>query len=63
MKFIDVTVPLDANLPSYPGNTPFGIEPIYAGLAVSLVVYATAWAARSRPRAIHGGTASPGIDS
>lgn len=28
MKLIDVTVPLDANLPLYPGNTPFTIEPI-----------------------------------
>ena len=28
MKFIDVSVPLDAALPSYPGNTPFNLEPI-----------------------------------
>src|SRR3989475_10217458 len=28
MKLIDVSVPLDANLPSYPGNTPFTLEPI-----------------------------------
>lgn len=28
MKLIDVTVPLDANLPVYPGNTPFSIEAI-----------------------------------
>jgi arylformamidase len=28
MKLIDVSVPLDANLPIYPGNTPFSIEPI-----------------------------------
>lgn len=28
MKYIDVSVPLDANLPTYPGNTPFTIEPI-----------------------------------
>jgi arylformamidase len=28
MKFIDVSVPLDANLPTYPGNTPFSLEPI-----------------------------------
>ncbi len=28
MKLIDVTVPLDANLPTYPGNTPFALEPI-----------------------------------
>lgn len=28
MKLIDVTVPLDANLPSYPGNTPFTLEAI-----------------------------------
>ena len=28
MKLIDVTVPLDANLPVYPGNTPFTIEPL-----------------------------------
>jgi arylformamidase len=28
MKLIDVTVPLDATLPNYPGNTPFSLEPI-----------------------------------
>jgi arylformamidase len=28
MKFIDVSVPLDANLPTYPGNTPYTLEPI-----------------------------------
>jgi arylformamidase len=28
MKLIDVTVPLDANLPAYPGNTPFSLEAI-----------------------------------
>jgi arylformamidase len=28
MKLIDVTVPLDSNLPSYPGNTPFSLEAI-----------------------------------
>ena len=28
MKLIDVTVPLDGNLPTYPGNTPFEIEAI-----------------------------------
>ena len=28
MKLIDVTVPLDSNLPVYPGNTPFTLEPI-----------------------------------
>jgi arylformamidase len=28
MKLIDVTVPLDAHLPVYPGNTPFVLEPI-----------------------------------
>jgi arylformamidase len=27
MKLIDVTVPLDANLPNYPGNLPFSLEP------------------------------------
>ena len=26
MKLIDVTVPLDANLPTYPGNTPYSLE-------------------------------------
>jgi arylformamidase len=26
MKLIDVSVPLDANLPTYPGNTPFSLE-------------------------------------
>jgi arylformamidase len=28
MKLIDVTVPLDHNVPVYPGNTPFRVEPI-----------------------------------
>lgn len=28
MKLIDVSVPLDANLPTYPDNTPFTVEPI-----------------------------------
>ena len=28
MKLIDVTVPLDARLPTYPGNTPFTLEAI-----------------------------------
>jgi arylformamidase len=28
MKLIDVSVPLDARLPTYPGNTPFALEPI-----------------------------------
>jgi arylformamidase len=28
MKLIDVSVPLDANLPTYPGNTPFSLEPM-----------------------------------
>jgi arylformamidase len=28
MKLIDVTVPLDSNIPVYPGNTPFTLEPI-----------------------------------
>jgi arylformamidase len=28
MKFIDVSVPLDANLPTYPGNTPYTLESI-----------------------------------
>jgi arylformamidase len=28
MKLIDVTVPLDAQLPTYPNNTPFTIEPM-----------------------------------
>jgi arylformamidase len=28
MNLIDVSVPLDANIPTYPGNTPFSIEPI-----------------------------------
>src|SRR4051812_49760299 len=28
MKFIDVSVPLDAQLPTYPNNTPFTLEPI-----------------------------------
>jgi arylformamidase len=28
MKLFDVSVPLDASLPSYPGNLPFSIEPV-----------------------------------
>ncbi len=28
MKLIDVSVPLDATLPTYPHNTPFSLEPI-----------------------------------
>ena len=28
MKLIDVTVPLDSNTPTYPGNTVFSLEPI-----------------------------------
>jgi arylformamidase len=28
MKLIDVSVPLDGNLPNYPGNTPFTLEPM-----------------------------------
>jgi arylformamidase len=28
MKLIDVTVALDSNVPTYPGNTPFHLEPI-----------------------------------
>jgi arylformamidase len=28
MKLIDVSVPIDANLPSYPGNTPFTLEAV-----------------------------------
>lgn len=28
MKLIDVSVPLQAGVPSYPGNTPFSLEPV-----------------------------------
>jgi arylformamidase len=28
MKLIDVSIALDSNLPTYPGNTPFSLEPI-----------------------------------
>src|SRR3977135_2604020 len=28
MAYIDVSVPLDAQLPTYPHNTPFSLEPI-----------------------------------
>ncbi len=28
MKLIDISVPIDSNLPTYPGNTPFGLEAI-----------------------------------
>src|SRR4026207_1593647 len=28
MKLIDVSVPLDAGLPTYPNNTPFSLEPV-----------------------------------
>jgi len=34
-----------------PGGYPFSIEPIYTGLATSLVIYAAGWTFRSRPRA------------
>ncbi len=33
MKLIDVSVPLDANLPTYPGNTPFSLGSDQAPLA------------------------------
>jgi len=29
MKLIDVTVPLDPTLPTYPNNTPFSLEPMF----------------------------------
>src|SRR5262249_11822906 len=28
MKLVDVSVPLDANLPTYPGNLPYSLEPV-----------------------------------
>lgn len=28
MKLIDVSIPLDANVPTYPGTTPFSLEPM-----------------------------------
>src|SRR5437762_13874498 len=28
MKLFDVSVPLDSNVPTYPGNTPYTLEPI-----------------------------------
>src|SRR5438874_2112727 len=28
MKLIDVSVPFDSNLPTYPGNPPFALEPV-----------------------------------
>ena len=28
MKLIDISIPIDSNLPTYPGNTPFGLEAI-----------------------------------
>jgi arylformamidase len=28
MKLIDISVPIDPNLPTYPGNTPFTLEPV-----------------------------------
>jgi arylformamidase len=28
MKLIDISLPLDASLPTYPGNTPFSLQPI-----------------------------------
>ena len=37
-----------------PAGYPFAIEPIYAGLGVSLAIYAAGWAARSRPAACAG---------
>ena len=29
MKLIDVTVPLDASIPTYPGNLPYSLEPLH----------------------------------
>ena len=29
MKLIDVTVPLDASVPTYPGNVPYNLEPLH----------------------------------
>src|SRR5512143_700306 len=34
--------------PGYAGGYPFSVEPIYAGLAVSLLVYAAGWPARRK---------------
>ena len=39
--------PIAGRAPGYP----LGLEPIYAGLMASILTYAAAWAARSRPRA------------
>ena len=40
--------PVDAVITTSAGY-PLDLEPIYAGLLVSLAVYAAGWAARSRP--------------
>jgi SSS family solute:Na+ symporter len=40
------------------GGYPFSIEPIYAGLAVSLSIYIAGWATRSRPNDRTGGAVS-----
>jgi len=44
--------------PGAAGRYPLSLEPIYAGLAVSLVTYAGGWIARSRPGP--GGRSAPG---
>ncbi len=45
-----------------PGGYPFSLEPIYAGLAVSLATYAAGWAVGSRP-ATPSATSAPGSEA
>jgi hypothetical protein len=44
------------------GAYPLSIEPIYAGLAVSLATYAAGWAVRSRPTLASAAPAKPTKD-
>jgi SSS family solute:Na+ symporter len=45
-----------------PAGFPFGIEPIYAGLGVSLAIYAAGWAMRSRPAPRAADAPAPAAD-
>ena len=46
--------------PGWPASYPFAVEPIYAGLAVSLAIYATGWATRGTWRSRAGETGQGG---
>src|SRR5262245_38195227 len=50
MKLIDVSVPIDANLPNYPGNTPFTLE------AIKRIARGDSSNVSSLHMSLHGGT-------